>query len=214
MAAGAAGHGVRGGTPGSRPRSLPHPGALPGGVLCPPAGWGQGPAQAHATRAVLWQVLYRKSMQALDLLLRTFISENKSMDEVCFLLQVRAGSGASGAAGRRAFPRVHSGWVPGAQAPPHPDPSSLGAVATVRAEAGASAAWRGLRGAPFLLVALWTGTVSGTVRRFPHGPETLSWPSEAKPALGQTPLVCGMAPDSASPDGAGLRGEQGGESVW
>lgn len=122
--------------------------------------------------------------------------------------------GASGAAGRRAFPRVHSGWVPGAQAPPHPDPSSLGAVATVRAEAGASAAWRGLRGAPFLLVALWTGTVSGTVRRFPHGPETLSWPSEAKPALGQTPLVCGMAPDSASPDGAGLRGEQGGESVW
>ncbi|XP_036088615.1 maestro heat-like repeat family member 5 [Rousettus aegyptiacus] len=32
-------------------------------------------------------VLYRKSMQALDLLLRTFISENKSMDEVCFLLQ-------------------------------------------------------------------------------------------------------------------------------
>lgn len=124
------------------------------------------------------------------------------------------GSGASGAAGRRAFPRVHSGWVPGAQAPPHPDPSSLGAVATVRAEAGASAAWRGLRGAPFLLVALWTGTVSGTVRRFPHGPDTLSWPSEAKPALGQTPLVCGMAPDSASPDGAGLRGEQGGESVW
>lgn len=69
----------------------PHPGALPGGVLCPPAGWGQGPAQAHATRAVLRQVLYRKSMQALDLLLRTFISENKSMDEVCFLLQVRAG---------------------------------------------------------------------------------------------------------------------------
>lgn len=64
---------------------------LPGGVLCPPAGWGQGPAQAHATRAVLRQVLYRKSMQALDLLLRTFISENKSMDEVCFLLQVRAG---------------------------------------------------------------------------------------------------------------------------
>ncbi|ELK11684.1 HEAT repeat-containing protein 7A [Pteropus alecto] len=32
-------------------------------------------------------VLYRKSMQALDLLLRTFVSENKSMDEVCFLLQ-------------------------------------------------------------------------------------------------------------------------------
>lgn len=91
MAAGAAGRGVRGGTPGSCPRSLPHPGALPGGVLCPPAGWGQGPAQAHATRAVLRQVLYRKSMQALDLLLRTFISENKSMDEVCFLLQVRAG---------------------------------------------------------------------------------------------------------------------------
>uniref|UniRef100_A0A671F851 Uncharacterized protein n=1 Tax=Rhinolophus ferrumequinum TaxID=59479 RepID=A0A671F851_RHIFE len=32
-------------------------------------------------------VLYQKSMQALDLLLQTFISENKSMDEVCFLLQ-------------------------------------------------------------------------------------------------------------------------------
>uniref|UniRef100_A0A8C0L1Q4 Maestro heat-like repeat family member 5 n=1 Tax=Canis lupus dingo TaxID=286419 RepID=A0A8C0L1Q4_CANLU len=33
------------------------------------------------------QVLYQKSMQALDLLLQTFISENKSMDEMCFLLQ-------------------------------------------------------------------------------------------------------------------------------
>ncbi|XP_077703610.1 maestro heat-like repeat family member 5 isoform X13 [Canis aureus] len=32
-------------------------------------------------------VLYQKSMQALDLLLQTFISENKSMDEMCFLLQ-------------------------------------------------------------------------------------------------------------------------------
>nr|XP_019567741.1 PREDICTED: maestro heat-like repeat family member 5 [Rhinolophus sinicus] len=32
-------------------------------------------------------VLYQKSMQALDLLLQTFISENKTMDEVCFLLQ-------------------------------------------------------------------------------------------------------------------------------
>lgn len=37
------------------------------------------------------QVLYQKSMQALDLLLQTFISENKSMDEMCFLLQVRVG---------------------------------------------------------------------------------------------------------------------------
>ncbi|XP_077927780.1 maestro heat-like repeat family member 5 [Halichoerus grypus] len=32
-------------------------------------------------------VLYKKSMQALDLLLQNFISENKSMDEICFLLQ-------------------------------------------------------------------------------------------------------------------------------
>ncbi|KAF3822795.1 hypothetical protein GH733_008169 [Mirounga leonina] len=32
-------------------------------------------------------VLYKKSMQALDLLLQNFISENKSMDEMCFLLQ-------------------------------------------------------------------------------------------------------------------------------
>ncbi|KAM5212205.1 maestro heat-like repeat family member 5 [Hipposideros larvatus] len=32
-------------------------------------------------------VLYEKSMQALNLLLQTFVSENKSMDEVCFLLQ-------------------------------------------------------------------------------------------------------------------------------
>ncbi|XP_036194129.1 maestro heat-like repeat family member 5 [Myotis myotis] len=32
-------------------------------------------------------VLYQKAMQALNLLLQTFISENKSMDEVCFLLQ-------------------------------------------------------------------------------------------------------------------------------
>ncbi|XP_016071901.1 PREDICTED: maestro heat-like repeat family member 5 [Miniopterus natalensis] len=32
-------------------------------------------------------VLYQKSMQALNLLLQTFISQNKSMDEVCFILQ-------------------------------------------------------------------------------------------------------------------------------
>nr|XP_044636991.1 maestro heat-like repeat family member 5 isoform X3 [Equus asinus] len=32
-------------------------------------------------------MLYQKSMQALDLLLQNFISENKSMDEICFLLQ-------------------------------------------------------------------------------------------------------------------------------
>ncbi|MXQ93613.1 hypothetical protein E5288_WYG022283 [Bos mutus] len=31
--------------------------------------------------------LYQKSMQALDLLLQAFISENESMDEICFLLQ-------------------------------------------------------------------------------------------------------------------------------
>uniref|UniRef100_A0A4W2C2R5 Maestro heat like repeat family member 5 (gene/pseudogene) n=1 Tax=Bos indicus x Bos taurus TaxID=30522 RepID=A0A4W2C2R5_BOBOX len=33
------------------------------------------------------QALYQKSMQALDLLLQAFISENESMDEICFLLQ-------------------------------------------------------------------------------------------------------------------------------
>lgn len=38
------------------------------------------------------QGLYQKSMQALDLLLQAFISENESMDEICFLLQVRAPS--------------------------------------------------------------------------------------------------------------------------
>ncbi|XP_040350511.1 maestro heat-like repeat family member 5 isoform X2 [Herpailurus yagouaroundi] len=32
-------------------------------------------------------VLYRKSMQALDLLLKSLISENKSVDELCFILQ-------------------------------------------------------------------------------------------------------------------------------
>uniref|UniRef100_A0A8D1UBT4 Maestro heat like repeat family member 1 n=1 Tax=Sus scrofa TaxID=9823 RepID=A0A8D1UBT4_PIG len=32
-------------------------------------------------------VLYQKCMQALDLLLQSFVSENKSMDELCFLLQ-------------------------------------------------------------------------------------------------------------------------------
>ncbi|CAO2602058.1 Maestro heat-like repeat family member 5 [Lemmus lemmus] len=32
-------------------------------------------------------VLYKKTMRALDLLLQNFISENPSMDEVCFLLQ-------------------------------------------------------------------------------------------------------------------------------
>ncbi|XP_044934137.1 maestro heat-like repeat family member 5 isoform X1 [Mustela putorius furo] len=33
------------------------------------------------------KALYKKSMQALDLLLQSFLSENKSMDEMCFLLQ-------------------------------------------------------------------------------------------------------------------------------
>lgn len=37
------------------------------------------------------QALYRKSMQALDLLLQSLISENKSVDELCFILQVRLG---------------------------------------------------------------------------------------------------------------------------
>ncbi|XP_014643504.1 PREDICTED: maestro heat-like repeat family member 5 [Ceratotherium simum simum] len=32
-------------------------------------------------------MLYQKSMQALDLLFQNFVSENKSMDEICFLLQ-------------------------------------------------------------------------------------------------------------------------------
>ncbi|KAF5919499.1 hypothetical protein HPG69_011514 [Diceros bicornis minor] len=32
-------------------------------------------------------MLYQKSMQALDLLFQSFVSENKSMDEICFLLQ-------------------------------------------------------------------------------------------------------------------------------
>ncbi|XP_072805943.1 maestro heat-like repeat family member 5 isoform X3 [Vicugna pacos] len=32
-------------------------------------------------------VLYQKSAQALDLLLQNFVSENESMDEICFLLQ-------------------------------------------------------------------------------------------------------------------------------
>ena len=41
--------------------------------------------------AVTPQVLYQRSMQALSLLLQSFVSENRSMDEVCFLLQVRPG---------------------------------------------------------------------------------------------------------------------------
>lgn len=79
------------GRPGAVRGASPTLGPCREGCCAPRRGGGQGPAQAHATRAVLRQVLYRKSMQALDLLLRTFISENKSMDEVCFLLQVRAG---------------------------------------------------------------------------------------------------------------------------
>lgn len=77
-----------------------------------------------------------------------------------------------------------------------------------------------------------TGTVSGTVcgsrtawRCSPSnapaslcstGPHSCRSPeaAEAKPALGQMPLVCGVAPDPACPDGAGLGGEQGGDSVW
>jgi hypothetical protein len=33
-------------------------------------------------------MLYKKTEHALDLLLQNFVSENPSMDEVCFLLQV------------------------------------------------------------------------------------------------------------------------------
>lgn len=62
-------------------------------------------------------------MQALDLLLQNFISENKNMDEMCFLLQVRGGV-AQGAELRAptahldpglGVSKVHSGWVPRTQ---------------------------------------------------------------------------------------------------
>ncbi|XP_045037533.2 maestro heat-like repeat family member 5 isoform X2 [Desmodus rotundus] len=42
------------------------------------------PPQKSATDVT---VLYQRSMQALSLLLQSFVSENRSMDEVCFLLQ-------------------------------------------------------------------------------------------------------------------------------
>uniref|UniRef100_G1L3U8 Maestro heat-like repeat family member 5 n=1 Tax=Ailuropoda melanoleuca TaxID=9646 RepID=G1L3U8_AILME len=44
-------------------------------------------ATLHRQKIILVIVLYKKSMQALDLLLQNFISENKNMDEMCFLLQ-------------------------------------------------------------------------------------------------------------------------------
>lgn len=77
-------------------------------------------------QAAMLQALYRKSMQALDLLLQTFISENKSMDEVCFLLQVRAGCGA---AGSERFPGCTQGGSLAGRLARHPDPSARGAVA-------------------------------------------------------------------------------------
>lgn len=58
-------------------------------------------------------------MEALDLLLRSFISENKSMDEMCFLLQVRGG-----------WHRVQSSG--------HPLPTSILALASRRSTRGGS----------------------------------------------------------------------------
>lgn len=50
-------------------------------------------------------------MQALDLLLQSLISENKSMDEMCFLLQVRPAL----ARGAAAAPGAHPGRLPRTQ---------------------------------------------------------------------------------------------------
>lgn len=60
------------------------------------------------------QVLYQKCMQALDLLLQSFVSENKSMDELCFLLQVRRRLQQGGSRTSRRHPRARV-----ADAPPH-----------------------------------------------------------------------------------------------
>ncbi|KAM4865422.1 maestro heat-like repeat family member 5 [Thomomys bottae] len=57
---------------------------LPGGS----GSYGPRPDPRHtALIHVPCQALYRKTERALDLLLQNFVSENPSMDEVCFLLQ-------------------------------------------------------------------------------------------------------------------------------
>lgn len=105
----------------------PSPGWIPGNLVRGECGWAQG--------AVCRQVLYQKAMHALNLLLQTFISENKSMDEICFLLQVH---------GR--FSRVRLGrpqltglpWtpthVPGALTPSIPLPPAQGSAGCFKSQ--------------------------------------------------------------------------------
>lgn len=46
------------------------------------------PGYVMVNGPVLCQLLYKKTVRALNLLLQNFIAENPSMDEICFLLQV------------------------------------------------------------------------------------------------------------------------------
>lgn len=112
--------------------------------------WPEGPGLAGHPLAcdTRWppapQVLYQKSMQALSLLLQTFISENKSMDEVCFVLQVRVGAVWAQSRGLRAPTQVLALDSPGSTQGGcqvgslvlHPDPSVLGPLTSPRGTAG------------------------------------------------------------------------------
>lgn len=97
---------------------------------------GRRPAPGHASPRgrLSQQVLYQKSMKALDLLLQTFIAENKSMEEVCFLLQVKDPG----------LPGPSQAWSQTVQSPPRAggrltprtDPSTRGPLSSGRGGAG------------------------------------------------------------------------------
>uniref|UniRef100_A0A8C9ACY4 Maestro heat-like repeat family member 5 n=1 Tax=Prolemur simus TaxID=1328070 RepID=A0A8C9ACY4_PROSS len=74
--------------------SGPRPGWFPGHLVRDRGGYWPGSSAelgpvrlATAVASSLCQVLYRKTMHTLNVLLQNFISENKSMDEIYFLLQ-------------------------------------------------------------------------------------------------------------------------------
>lgn len=75
-------------------------------------------------------MLYQKSMQALDLLLQNFVSENKSMDEICFLLQVRLADGVG--RGVRGSQCPLQSWPWTLQGPLRVGPSHKGAAKRAR----------------------------------------------------------------------------------
>ena len=135
------------------------------------------------------QALYRKSMQALDLLLQSLISKNKSVDELCFILQVRLGLAGGARLGLRP-PGVCPSDTKAARSAGVPHAADPGAL--VKTGVGVSEQPRALRGegdpgsSPG--TAVGREEVPGMVRGLPHSradvcPQTPWLPSGRRPGL-------------------------------